>query len=441
MITKSYSANTSKKQILYISIPVFFSNIAIPLIGIVDTGLMGNLGQAKFLVATSIAASVMTMIIWSFGFLRMGTVGIVAQLYGKSDYREIVRTLLRNFFFGILLSIIILLLTPIILLIVENIFFTSPSTQELINTYIKVRVFSIPAEFTLYILIGFYFGIQKTNISSLLIIFLSALNIFFSSFFVLSLNLNVLGVALGTLIASYLTAVIFSIYSYYFIIKKFQIIPNLEKLIIFSKILKLFTINFDIFIRTVLLTFSFLWVTYIGSKLGENYLAINTILLQFIFISAFFLDAYAFSTEGVVGYTIGRKNKKAFLTVVKNSLQLSFVTSLIISLLYLFFFKQIINILTDVEILRFISYKHALWVILIPPVASFCYQLDGIFLGASQTKELRNAMIISVITFIFLSIYLTKIFENHGLWLSLLIFMTLRSLTLNFCFNSILKKF
>ncbi len=441
MITKSYSANTSKKQILYISIPVFFSNIAIPLIGIVDTGLMGNLGQAKFLVATSIAASVMTMIIWSFGFLRMGTVGIVAQLYGKSDYREIVRTLLRNFFFGILLSIIILLLTPIILLIVENIFFTSPSTQELINTYIKVRVFSIPAEFTLYILIGFYFGIQKTNISSLLIIFLSALNIFFSYFFVLSLNLNVLGVALGTLIASYLTAVIFSIYSYYFIIKKFQIIPNLEKLIIFSKILKLFTINFDIFIRTVLLTFSFLWVTYIGSKLGENYLAINTILLQFIFISAFFLDAYAFSTEGVVGYTIGRKNKKAFLTVVKNSLQLSFVTSLIISLLYLFFFKQIINILTDVEILRFISYKHALWVILIPPVASFCYQLDGIFLGASQTKELRNAMIISVITFIFLSIYLTKIFENHGLWLSLLIFMTLRSLTLNFCFNSILKKF
>ena len=241
------------------------------------------------------------------------------------------------------------------MLIVENIFFTSPSTQELINTYIKVRVFSIPAEFTLYILIGFYFGIQKTNISSLLIIFLSALNIFFSSFFVLSLNLNVLGVALGTLIASYLTAVIFSIYSYYFIIKKFQIIPNLEKLIIFSKILKLFTINFDIFIRTVLLTFSFLWVTYIGSKLGENYLAINTILLQFIFISAFFLDAYAFSTEGVVGYTIGRKNKKAFLTVVKNSLQLSFVTSLIISLLYLFFFKQIINILTDVEILRFIS--------------------------------------------------------------------------------------
>ena len=167
------------------------------------------------------------------------------------------------------------------------------------------------------------------------------------------------------------------------------------------------------------------------------YYKYNTFAIYFY--KCFFLDAYAFSTEGVVGYTIGRKNKKAFLTVVKNSLQLSFVKSLIISLLYLFFFKQIINILTDVEILRFISYKHALWVILIPPVASFCYQLDGIFLGASQTKELRNAMIISVITFIFLSIYLTKIFENHGLWLSLLIFMTLRSLTLNFCFNSILK--
>tara|TARA_B100000579_G_scaffold161456_1_gene131144 strand:- start:1133 stop:2458 length:1326 start_codon:yes stop_codon:yes gene_type:complete len=441
MIAKNYSGNISKKQIFLISIPVFFSNMAIPLIGIVDTGLMGNLNDAKFLVATSIATSVMTMIIWSFGFLRMGTVGIVAQLYGKSDYREIVRTLLRNFSLGIIISIIIILLTPLIINIVHSIFISSSETQKLINTYIKVRVFSIPAEFTLYIIIGFYFGLQKTNISSLLIIILSILNICLSSFFVLSLNLDVFGVALGTLLASYLTAITFSFYSYNLIIKKFQIIPSWQKLMISSKILKLFNINFDIFIRTLLLTFSFLWITYIGSTLGENYLAINTILIQFIFVSAFFLDAYAFSTEGIIGFTIGRKNKKTFLKVVKNSIQLSFFTALLISLLYLLFFKDLINLLTNIEILRFISYKHALWVILIPPIASFCYQLDGIFLGATQTKEIRNAMIISVASFILLSIYLTKIFDNHGLWLSLLIFMVLRSMTLNFYFSRILKKF
>ena len=314
-------------------------------------------------------------------------------------------------------------------------------TQELIKTYISVRVLSVPAEFIIYILVGFYLGIQKTNISSLLVIILSALNIVFSSFFVLSLNLNVFGVALGTLIASYITAIIFSLFTYNFILKKFQIIPTFQRLIVPSKLLKLFTINFDIFIRTVVLTFSFLWISYLGSKLGEDYLAINTILMQFIILAAFFLDAYAFSTEGIVGFTIGRKNRKSFLLAVKNSIQLSFFTALIISIFYLIFFKQIINIITDIDILRFISYKHAIWIIIIPPVASFCYQLDGIFIGASQTKEMRNAMMVSVASFIVISIYLTKYFGNHGLWLSFLLFTALRSLTLKYFFNKILKKF
>jgi MATE family multidrug resistance protein len=304
-----------------------------------------------------------------------------------------------------------------------------------------VRVFSVPAELAIYILVGFYLGIQKTKISSLMVVTLSILNIVFSSVLVLTYNLDVLGVVLGTLLASFTTIIIFSLFTYRFIIKKFKLIPRFEKLVIRSKLLKLFNINLDIFIRTLFLTFSFLWITYLGSKLGEDYLAINTILMQFIILAAFFLDAYAFSTEGVVGFTIGRKAKNSFLSVVKNSIQISFVTALIVSFFYIIFFKQIINIITDIEILRFISYKHFLWVIIIPPIASFCYQLDGIFIGASQTKEMRNAMIISVISFIVISIYLTKYFGNHGLWFSLLCFMILRSLTLKFYFNKILRKF
>jgi MATE family multidrug resistance protein len=270
---------------------------------------------------------------------------------------------------------------------------------------------------------------------------MSILNIVFSSVLVLSYNLNVFGVALGTLFASFITFIIFTIYTYKFIIQKFKLIPRFEKLLNKPKLLKLFNINFDIFIRTLLLTFSFLWVTYLGSKLGEDYLAVNTILMQFIILAAFFLDAYAFSTEGVVGFTIGRKNKLSFLSVVKNSIQISFYTALIIAIIYLLFFKQIINIITDIEMLRFISYRHFIWIIIIPPVASFCYQLDGIFIGASQTKEIRNAMIVSVICFILSSIYLTEYFENHGLWFALLCFMILRSLTLKFYFNKILRKF
>jgi len=436
-----YSTKFSKKQIVLLSIPVFFSNLAIPLVGMVDTGLMGNLGETKYLAATSIATSVMTMVIWSFGFLRMGTVGIVSQAYGRGDYREIVKTLLRNFIIAMVIALSIIILKPLIFLLIQNYFKTSLETQNLINTYLNVRIFSVPAELAIYILVGFYLGIQKTKISSLLIVTLSILNIVFSALLVLTYNLNVFGVALGTLFASYITLIIFTLFTYSFIIKNFKIIPRFEKLIVKSKLLKLFNINFDIFIRTIFLTFSFLWVTYLGSKLGEDYLAVNTILMQFIILAAFFLDAYAFSTEGIIGFTIGRKNKNSFLSVVKNSIQVSFYTALIISFLYIIFFKDIINIITDIEILRFISYKHFIWVLIIPPIASFCYQLDGIFIGASQTKEIRNAMIVSVIGFISLSIYLTDIFGNHGLWFSLMIFMILRTLTLKFYFNKILRKF
>ena len=436
-----YSTKFSKKQIILLSIPVFFSNLAIPLVGMVDTGLMGNLGETKYLAATSIATSVMTMVIWSFGFFRMGTVGIVSQAYGRGDYREIVKTLLRNFIIAMTIALAIIILKPLIFISIQNFFKTSLETQNLINTYLNVRIFSVPAELAIYILVGFYLGIQKTKISSLLIVTLSILNIVFSALLVLTYNLNVFGVALGTLFASYITLIIFTSFTYSFIIKKFKIIPRFEKLIVKSKLLKLFNINFDIFIRTIFLTFSFLWVTYLGSKLGEDYLAVNTILMQFIILAAFFLDAYAFSTEGIIGFTIGRKNKTSFLSVVKNSIQVSFFTALIISFLYIIFFKDIINIITDIEILRFISYKHFIWILIIPPIASFCYQLDGIFIGASQTKEIRNAMIISVTGFIFLSIYSTDIFGNHGLWFSLMIFMILRALTLKFYFNKILRKF
>ena len=199
-----YSGKFSKKKIILLSIPVFFSNIAIPLVGMVDTGLMGNLGDTKYLAATSIATSVMTMIIWSFGFLRMGTVGIVSQAYARGDYREIVKTLLRNFFVAVIIALLIIILKPLIYSSIQYFFNTSLETQKLINTYLNVRVFSVPAELLIYILVGFYLGIQKTKISSLLIIVLSVLNIVFSSLLVLSYNLNIFGVALGTLIASYI---------------------------------------------------------------------------------------------------------------------------------------------------------------------------------------------------------------------------------------------
>ena len=414
MAAMRLTVNITKWQIFRLSLPIFFSNMAIPFVGIVDTGLMGHMENEKFLIAVSISTTFLTMIFWSFGFLRMGTVGLISQALGKADYRELVYIIIRNILIAVFISFLIIILKPLLLHFLNQIFVTSTETRDYIDEYISIRVFSAPAELITYVLVGFYLGIQKTFISSLLIIISSLLNIFLSIYFVTELNLDVSGIALGTLIAFYITTIIFSIYTYFLIVKRFKIIPRFNSKIIFNfkKILKLLNINFNIFIRTILLTFSFFWITYLGSTLGEEYIAINSILIQLILISSFFLDAYAFSTESIT-----------------------------ISFLFLIYAKEIINLITDIEFLRYLSYKYLLWVIIIPPIASFCYQLDGIFIGSTQTKEMRNSMIISVVIYVILSTFLTQELHNYGIWFSLLIFMILRALTLHLYFPKILKKF
>jgi len=371
----------------------------------------------------------------------MGTVGIISQALGKGDYREIVLSTIRYLLIALIISLIIILLKSPIILLTDLLFNFENFTSSLIKDYISIRVFSAPAELIIYVLVGFYLGLQKTKISSLLVIFFSVSNIFFSMYFVLNLGLEIQGVALGTLFSSYLTVTIFLVYTYFYILNKFNIIPRIKKVFIKKKFIKLFNINLDIFIRTILLSFSFFWITYLGSTISEEYVAVNAILIQFIIFSSFFLDAYAFSTESIVGYSLGRNSLKSFLLAVKNSFELSFYTGLIISIFFIIFSKQIIGFITDLELLRYLSYSFIFWIIIIPPVASFCYQFDGIFIGSSQTAEMRNAMIISVTFFIACSIYLVKYLENHGIWLSLLLFMFIRSLTLNFYFKRILKKF
>lgn len=431
----------SRSNIIKLSIPIFVSNLAIPMVGLVDTALMGHLASEKYLAAISIATSVMTMILWSFGFLRMSTVGLVAQLFGMKQFKEIFFTVMRNIIVAIGISTIIIFLKTPILQLIEISFNTSTSTQQLIEEYISIRIFSAPAELCIYVLIGFYLGIQKTKISSILITFYCILNILLSSIFVIVYDLEIYGAALGTLISAYITLFSFLVFSIYYLKDKFIFFSDFNKIFNKKKYLRLFNINFDIFLRTVLLTFAFLWITYLGSKLGESYLAINAILLQFIIIASFFLDAYAFSTESLVGFTIGKKIKKNFLDLVTNSFQLSLFTSIIISLIYLLSFKYIINFLTDLDYLKYLAYSYVLWVIIIPPFASISYQFDGIFIGASQTAEMRNGMIISVLLFLISSDYLTSILGNHGIWLSLLFFMIMRGITLNYYFNNILKKF
>jgi MATE family multidrug resistance protein len=400
------------------------------MVGIVDTGLMGNLDDASFLTATSISTSLFSMIFWSFGFLRMGTVGMIAQSYGSKKYNEILDLVIRNIIFVIVISIILILLQQYILNIGLQIFELSNDTKEHFKDYFKIRIYSSFGELTIYVITGLFIGLQKTKISSLVVGFFSVSNIIFSLFFVLHLNLNVKGVALGTLVSSSLTSFIFLIYTF-FALRKITILDiNLNKIFNFIDIKKILNINFNIFVRTVLLTFSFLFFTYLGNKISEDVVAANAILINLIFLSAFILDAYAFSTEGIVGYSLGSKNIKLLKDVIQNSFILSASTGLLISLIYLVAKDNFISLMTDIPSIKNISLSFSYWVVIIPFISSFCYQFDGIFVGASQIKELRNAMIISVLIFIISSFFLIKSLNNLGLWISFTLFMIVRALTL-----------
>ena len=434
------SDKSSIKYILSLSIPIFFANLAIPLVGIVDTALMGNLGNQTYLAATSIASSFFSIVFWSFGFLRMGTVGLVSQSFGRNDYRGIINLVYRNLLFVILISILLILFQKQLFKLCLIFFDLSLDTKKKFNDYFNIRIYSSFFELTIYIVSGLFIGLQKTKISSFAIGLLSVLNILFSSILVLKFNLNIKGVAYGTLFASGITSILFLFYIFYYLSKYTSLNFHIKEILNFSKIKNLLETNLNIFLRTVLLTFSFFWFTYLGGKIGEEFIASNTILINLIFLSAFILDAYAFSTEGIVGYSIGQKNKILFTNIVKNSFILSSSTGIFISLFYLFFKNSFINLMTDIENIRDISYQYSFWIVLLPFVSSFCYQFDGIFIGASQTKELRNAMFVSVAIYLISSFMLVENFGNQGLWISFTIFLILRALTLAFYFNRIYLK-
>ena len=291
------SDKSSIKYILSLSIPIFFANLAIPLVGIVDTALMGNMSNQGYLTATSIASSFFSLVFWSFGFLRMGTVGLVSQSFGRNDYKSILNIVFRNLLFVISISILLILFQKQLLNLCLIFFDLSLDTEKKFNDYFNIRIYSSFFELTIYIVVGLFIGLQKTKISSVAIVLLSILNILFSSILVLKFNLNIKGVAYGTLLATGVTSFLFLFYIFYYLRKYVSLNFNIKEIVNTSKLKNLLEINLNIFLRTILLTFSFFWFTYLGGRIGEEFIAANTILINLIFLSAFILDAYAFQLK------------------------------------------------------------------------------------------------------------------------------------------------
>ena len=339
-------------------------------------------------------------------------------------------TPIMGLFMAFFLVFLLIILQTYIYNISLSIFELSQETKLYFNDYFTFRIYSSFGELTIFVITGLFIGLQKTKTSSLIVGFYSLANIILSLVFVLFFNLNVLGVALGTLVASTLTTIIFLFYTFYALSKMTKLEFNSKKIFNLSKVKNIFNINLNIFIRSLLLAFAFLYFTYLSNSISEETVAANTILLNFIMLSAYVLDAYAFSTEGIVGYSIGSKNRQLLNDVIKNSFILSTATGLIICAIFFLSKNYYIITMTDLPNIREISFSYSYWIIIIPFAASFCFQFDGIFVGASQTTELRNAMIVSVAIYIVVSFFLIASFGNTGLWLSLCLFFITRALTL-----------
>lgn len=414
------------KEILRLAVPNILSNISIPLLSTVDTILMGHL-SASHIGAVGLGAIIFNFVYWNFGFLRMGTTGITAQAYGREDQMEISSTFWRSVLIALLLAGGLLLLqVPF-----GNFAFwamqVSDSQSSMVADYFYTRIWAAPATFLLYAIFGWFFGMQNAIYPLILTIFINILNIIANLYFVYHLNMEVEGVALGTVVAQYaglLLAIVFLLYKY-----KDEVTAFGWEMVLKASALKQFLIiNRDIFLRTICLTSVFAFFHSASSQAGETILAINIILLQLLNWMSYGVDGFAFAAESLVGKYFGKKDKQGLSKIIRHSLFWGGVLALLYSLVYGVFGKSLIHIFTDIESVRTDTYPYLWWMVLIPFFGAGSYIWDGIFIGLTASKSMRDSMALSFVIFCGTYYFLSSPFGNHGLWASLLIFLMSRTL-------------
>jgi len=424
------------RKILLIAIPLILSNLTVPLLTFVDIAMIGHLGNVSYLGGITAGATLFTLIYGNFIFLRMGTTGLSAQAFGAKLNHELGNTLSRSIILGLLIGFLIIIFRDLIFTLFLPVLSLSGEVGESSSNYMSIRIFSAPAVLMNFGIIGCLIGIQKTKIVLIIAFLVNGLNIVLDYVFVIYWGMDVSGVALGTLISEW-TACIFGFVVLGIILKKLQV--NIFRVNFFSKedFFRLFNLNLDIFIRTFCLVATHIWFINRSSNLGDLELASNGILLNFVYISAFFVDGFAFTTESLVGQSKGAKNETLFKGYVVNSTIWCAISGIVCVMFFAFFGEKLIQLLTDILIVRDLSFKYLIWVILLPMISTFTYQLDGIFTGATKTKDMRNGAIIALLIFIIATIVLIPVLGNHGLWLAYILFIFVRAVTLALKFSEL----
>lgn len=430
--------NISHSEIWQIAWPMILANISTPLLGMVDTAVVGHLDAAYYLGAVAIGAMIFSFLFWGFGFLRMVTTGLTAQAIGNRDNKQSHAILKQSLTLAISIALLMLLLQiPISKL---SFAFIESSDLVLINAsvYFDIRIWSAPAVLINFVLIGWLIGKQATKSALLIVLVININNIILDIIFVYFWDMNVSGVALASVIAEYLGLFIAIRVLHHHGIDLKSLIPKINS---FASIInrKEHRLHLDVFIRTVCIIFSFAFFTVQGAKYGDTVLAANSVLLNFLIFMAFVLDAFANATEVLSGKAIGNNDK----SLLKQALLLTGLWSLIVaclfSLCYFLFGKAIITLLTSIPEVITTANEYLIWLTIMPILGVWAYLFDGLFIGATRSVEMRNAMLFSTFICFLPAWYGLQSLGNHGLWLAFLIFLTARGLSQCFYLPRILQ--
>lgn len=409
--------------------PIVLSNLSIPLLGAVDTAVMGHLPDPAYIGGVAIGAIIFTYIYWSFGFLRMGTTGFAAQALGAGDADELRAVLARGFGLAVLLGALVIALQWPIGWISLAAIEASDKVETLAQSYYRIRVWGAPAALANYVVLGWLLGTQRPGAAVVLTVFTNALNIALSLYFVVGLGWDIEGVALGTLIAEWSGAGV----GIALLVRPLRKTGGVWRLALIAhrrRIVRMMRVNFDIFIRTLCLVTAFAWLTARGAAMGDVTLAANAVLLNFQLFTGYGLDGFANAAEALVGSAVGKRDRRALRDVVVISTQWAVLVAGVFALVYLLAGPDIIALLTSIPEVQETAMRFLPWIIVAPLVSVWSFQLDGIFIGATRGAEMRNGMIVSLIVFIAAEQLLTPAMGNHGLWLAFTLFMTARGITL-----------
>ncbi len=418
------------KSILRLAIPNIISNLSVPLLGAVDTALVGHLDQVYYLGALAVGSVIFNFIFWGFGFLRMGTTGLTAQEYGKRDRMQMMMILARVQFIAMAIGITLLLFQAPIALFSLWVIESSQEVADYTRVYFDIRIYTAPAILALYGLQGWFLGMQNAKYPMIITIVMNLLNIVLNVMFIYGFGMHVDGVAFGTLISTYL-ALFLGIFLFLKRYKRYLSHYVRVELLNIAELKKYFAVNRDIFIRTLCLIFTFSFFTAVSAKQGDLILAANTILLQLWFIVSYGIDGFAYAAESLIGKFKGGENREKLREAVFYNIGWGMMLGITGTLFYAVFGGQILSIFTDnTEVIEFAKIV-LFWTVLAPLVSSFCYILDGIFIGATATRPMRNTMLLSTIV-VFLPVYYvgTHLFGIHGLWLAMVLFMISRGAAL-----------